>query len=48
MAIKKLMVKARFGVKTKLKDPYMFDCVKNSIDDIVDEKWPEVEKLVYI
>lgn len=48
VTIKKLLFQARIGLKSKLKDPYMCNCAKNTIDDIVDEKWPEVEDLVYI
>lgn len=31
-------------IKSSLKDPYMCNCVKSAIDDLVDTIWPDIEE----
>ena len=39
-----MFYESKVKVKTALKDPDMFDSLKDMIDDIVDELWPELEE----
>ena len=47
-AIITMMKKGKPKLKKVLKDPAMWNCVKDLIDDLVDELWPELEEEVRI
>ena len=44
--VMQMFSKLKPKVKKALKDPDMFECVKRTVDELVDELWPDIEEEV--
>jgi len=47
-SVVRLLRIAQPKIKKSLKDPDMWPCVKDLLDDLVDELWPEIEQEVLL